>query len=258
MGSNQGWSAGEENNGVFSATQNDNPTSSGVVLQERAPTPAPALQKMQQTAVRGTDPATVVAADVSLHDSLGNAISTANPLPVVLTDGSINIGTINANLEVALTAKDNDPKPGDVHDSIRIGDGTNEMKVNTDGSINVNVSLEPVATSTPVNVYNEVNSVASGVQTTVATYLVPAGKTAVLLRTEFGGENIGAYSVQVNGSNIAKARTYFGGNLSLALEFGLPSNQGYSLVSGDVVTVKVLHSRPSLSSHEARVQLILI
>ena len=94
--SNQGWSAGEENQGVFSGTQNDNPTSSGVVLQERSPSPAPSKQTQQQTAVRSTTPdGTVVAADVAIRDSNGNAISQSNPLPIS--------GTISVSLDSAKT-----------------------------------------------------------------------------------------------------------------------------------------------------------
>lgn len=60
-------------------------------------------------------------------DALGNKYSAENPIPVQLSDGSINIGTVNAELEVQLNHKDGDPDTGDIHDSIRIGDGTNEV-----------------------------------------------------------------------------------------------------------------------------------
>lgn len=74
-----------------------------------------------------------------LVDSLGNGytelnpfpvgFSSANPIPVVLTDGSINIGTVNAEVEVQLSSKDNSPNVGDVHDSVRLGDQNNEVTV---------------------------------------------------------------------------------------------------------------------------------
>lgn len=60
-------------------------------------------------------------------DELGRPYNTKNPLPVQLSDGNINIGTVNAELEVQLSHKDNDPDAGDVHDSLRIGDGVNEV-----------------------------------------------------------------------------------------------------------------------------------
>lgn len=74
-----------------------------------------------------------------LVDQLGRYYETANPIPVRLSDGSINVQTLNAELNVQLSAKNDDPTPGNVHSSIRIGgtDNQSEMVVNPDGSINV-------------------------------------------------------------------------------------------------------------------------
>lgn len=76
-------------------------------------------------------------------DQFGDYYQTTNPLPVKLSDGSINIGTVNAELEVELTHKDNFPDLGDIADSVRVGDGVDELGVNADGSINVNLT-QPV------------------------------------------------------------------------------------------------------------------
>lgn len=62
-----------------------------------------------------------------LVDKNGNDYRTDNPLPVQLSSGSVNIGTVNAELEVQLSHLDNYPNPGDVHDSVRIGDGLATM-----------------------------------------------------------------------------------------------------------------------------------
>lgn len=72
-------------------------------------------------------------------DELGNKYNLNNPfpvdlqptspIPVVLTDGNVNIGTVNAEIEVQLSSKDNDPDAGDVHDSVRIGDQNNEATI---------------------------------------------------------------------------------------------------------------------------------
>lgn len=70
-------------------------------------------------------------------DWLGRPYDKTNPLQVQLSDGSIDIGTVNAELEVQLSHKDNDPDAGDVHDSVRIGDGTDQLEINPDGSINI-------------------------------------------------------------------------------------------------------------------------
>jgi hypothetical protein len=104
-----------------------------------------------ERAVYEEDP--VVAKRVTLVDEIGDKYTVDNPLPVQLSDGSITIETVNANISVQLTAKDNDPKPGDIHDSVRIGDGSYEVKVNSDGSINVNlVGINVPSTPIIVNV----------------------------------------------------------------------------------------------------------
>lgn len=64
-----------------------------------------------------------------LVDKEGNDYRADNPLPVRLSDGSISIGTVNAELEVQLSHRDNVPNLGDVHDSVRLGDGTNEATI---------------------------------------------------------------------------------------------------------------------------------
>jgi hypothetical protein len=74
-----------------------------------------------------------------LVDQLGRYYETNNPLPVRLTDGAINVGTVNADVEVQLSHRDDDPNAGDVNDSVRIGDGVDELGINADGSIDVNV-----------------------------------------------------------------------------------------------------------------------
>lgn len=75
-----------------------------------------------------------------LVDWLGNSYDPTNPMPVQLSDGSINIGTVNAELEVQLSHQPNVPNAGDVPDSVQIGDGTDILSINPDGSINTKVS----------------------------------------------------------------------------------------------------------------------
>jgi hypothetical protein len=65
-------------------------------------------------------------------DQFGEKYSDVNPLPVSI-DGDINVGEVT----VKLTHLDNVPNPGDIADSIRIGDGIDLLQINTDGSINV-------------------------------------------------------------------------------------------------------------------------
>lgn len=69
-----------------------------------------------------------------LVDDYGDTIGTRsdNPFYVRLSDGSINIGSVNAELEVQLSRIDNNPDAGDVHDSVRIGNQLYEVGVLND------------------------------------------------------------------------------------------------------------------------------
>jgi hypothetical protein len=75
-------------------------------------------------------------------DKYGEYYTIDNPLPVQLSNGSVNIGTVNAELEVQLSHKDNYPNIGDVADSVRLGDGTNYItstNVGADVGLDVNI-----------------------------------------------------------------------------------------------------------------------
>ena len=80
-------------------------------------------------AVYAEEPATAMR--TVLVDGIGNYIGqdSSTPLHVRLSDGSVNIGTVNAELEVQLSHKDNDPDAGDVHDSVRLGNGEHEVDI---------------------------------------------------------------------------------------------------------------------------------
>lgn len=72
-----------------------------------------------------------------LVDTIGNPYTVSNPFPVRLSDGSVNIQTLNQNLLVQLSSKDNDPNAGDVHDSVRIGDQNYEAAVTSGNELQV-------------------------------------------------------------------------------------------------------------------------
>jgi hypothetical protein len=64
----------------------------------------------------------VVAKRVIPVNRYGELNSPDNPLYAQLTDGEINIGTVNAELEVQLSHKDNFPDAGDVRDAVNVVD----------------------------------------------------------------------------------------------------------------------------------------
>lgn len=184
-----------------------------------------------------------------LVDQWGDFYDVTNPVPVQLSDGSINIGTVNAELEVFLTHKDNDPIGGDIHDSVRIGDGENELKVNPDGSLNF-VPLNAVVES----YYGESLGVVSGITQTLVAFT--ATDDCLLQKVSFSGGNIAEFELIVDNSTIDKYRTYwcnFNGTFNFT-----EGNGGMSILAGQVIEVKVYNFRPLPADFNARIQILEI
>ena len=187
-----------------------------------------------------------------LVDWLGRSYSKTNPVPVELSDGSISIGTVNAELEVQLSHQDNAPNAGDVHDSVRVGDGQHELDVNSDGSINVDI--QPYDSN--VNIYNENSNVATNSEQVIVAYSVPAETHGQLFRVEFSGNQIAKYTVYVNGNKKASKRTHHGSGLSGEFCFYSGISNGIAVSGGDQIQLKAIHSRPDIGSFEGRIQVI--
>ena len=184
-------------------------------------------------AVYEADP--VVAIRTLGVDQFGNPWSLTNPLPVAF-DGDISIGVVEVK-----------------------GTNGNFIEPNMDGSINVNVVSVPVAGNVVINQYGEANSVASGITTNVVQYVTPAGLTqAILQRISVSGENIAKWTVFINGTQIDTRRTFWGSSLSEYFEFTTGGSDGVMLSPGDIVTVKVLHTRPYVGDFEGRIQVYQI
>jgi hypothetical protein len=185
-----------------------------------------------------------------LVDQFGDYYETANPLPVMFS------GTITTTIR-RITDKSGDGTPDGLPDAIQIGDGTNRLKINPDGSITVVVegSGSPQVVK---SFYNEISAVASGVQTQIVSYTVPGGKTAYLERIDSSGENVARYDVFINAAPFDTQRTYFGGDFNALFEYTTGMPIGYLLSAGDVVSLKVLHARPFVGKFEGRIQVLEI
>lgn len=166
-------------------------------------------------------------------DPYGDVYGPSNPLPVAI-DGTIAIGDVS------------------------IVEGGNTLTVNNDGSINVNVVETPVSGHNVRNIYNEVFSVASGVETLIVSYTVPIGKTAILERITTSGNNVARYNVYLNAAAFDAQRTYFGGEFNAAFEFTTGTGDGVLLTAGQVLAVKVLQNRPFVGDFNARIQVLEI
>lgn len=134
----------------------------------------------------------VLAKRVILVDEYGEFYDTANPLKVQLSDGSIEIGTVNADVDVQLTDKESAPGEND-YDIVRLGDGEDELDINPDGSINV--SVIKAATPTIVNL----NVVAAD---TEYSYALPAGTKHFTVKDRKGDAKTRiAYVMGTSGTN---------------------------------------------------------
>lgn len=175
--------------------------------------------------------AVISSVDVIINAATDNiAISDGTDFLAINADGSINVNVSDIVISAA-------------NDSIKIGDGTDFLAINADGSINVNF----VETGTLVNTYNEVLSVASAVLTTITSFT--ATQTTKLKQVDVSGENIASYEVLVNGSVVAKKRTYFGAELNESFVF----DKGIEFTVGQIVLVRVIHNRPSTANFNANI-----
>lgn len=184
--------------------------------------------KDHYSAIYASDP--IVADRVIFVDQYGKYFGEGNPLPIAF-DGTIVLGDVQ----------------------IKYGD--NVLKVNADGSINVNIVPSTSTGDNLVrNLYGEANAVVSGSTTQIISYTVPVGKVSIIQKVECSGENIAKYQLLVNGTPIATLRTYFGGELNTTFDFITGQDNGYVVNAGDVVSVTTLHNRPFLGDFEARIQ----
>lgn len=143
-------------------------------------------------------------------------------------------------LEITLTAED---------DSIAIGDGTNTLAVNPDGSINVVTSA--IAARISKSVFSESLNVPSSVETTIVNFVAASGVNTYLTKLVASGQNIAEYAVKVNGVVIDKKRTYYTGGFNVDFDFGM---NGLQLSSGDLVSITVKHSSSGVGNFNGRIQ----
>lgn len=165
-----------------------------------------------------------------LIDPYGDYYGEGNPLPIAF-DGTVSVGDVE----------------------IKYGDYV--LKVNPDGSINVNIVPSTGGGGNIVrNVFGTASAVVGGATTMIVSYTVPVGKVALLQRAEASGENIGKYTLSINGSPIDVKRTYFSGSYNVQFEFTTGQENGLSMQAGDQIEIEILHNRPFLGDFDGRIQ----
>lgn len=178
----------------------------------------------------------------------GNATFKVN---VMVNDNASTTRIENADLSVDISGY---PNTEGRYSSVRVTDGNHEEKINSDGSTNV-VSVDGPYKMALVNAATA-DPVAAGVTTVIGSYTVPTGKQAWLQLVDCGGENIAEYEVLMNDERIGFKRTWFGGGLNTHFDYRASPQRGLPLTAGDIVSVKVDHSRPAAGIFETRIQVI--
>lgn len=179
------------------------------------------------------EPAPVSGDRVIQVDPRGNFYGPNNPFPIAF-DGTVQIGDVS------------------------IVEGGNTMKVNADGSINVIIEETPVSGQVVISNYNQVINVVSGATTTLLSYTVPMGYTAVLEKANASGENVARFDILYNSNLFDTKRTYWGGGFNVDFDYTTGTSNGISLNSGDVIIIQVLHTRPYVGTFNARIQILQI
>lgn len=100
-------------------------------------------------------------------------------------------------------------------DNIAISDGTNTLAINPDGSLNV---VSSAVTLDPKTLYAEVLNVASGVTTDILSFT--ALTDGIISLVDVSGNNIAEYTIEINSLVKNKSRTYFGSSLDKQITFG--------------------------------------
>lgn len=205
---------------------------------------------------------------IQINPATGAIESKASCKHLTAASDSVKIGDGNGNF-ATLThildkfALDVNIAGGSITASISLPTGQQTMANSVPMVIASDQTAIPVYLATPGAVqnviinYNEITGIATGIYSTVVTYVVPALKSAVLQKVFVSGENVAKYDVYINGNIINTRRTNYT-MLNEIFDFLSTGNTGYVVSAGDQVILKVLHDRPNVSKFEGTIQVIEI
>jgi len=185
-----------------------------------------------------------VAKRVILVDEFGNKFTEDNPLPTSATfSGAISVGEVDQG----------EPNSNNKAWPVKvIGTGNDQLKVNADGSINVNIDSTTDKPGLQIS-HNEITSVVNGLETTILTVNIN-GQDKRLSKVEVSGDTVAHFRIKLNGTTLVNKRSWW---TSFNQTFDFEDFQnGLLLENGDVLTITVEHTRPFLGSFEATAMLI--
>lgn len=142
--------------------------------------------------------------------------------------------------------------------NVNIFDSAGNSLTSTSGALNVNINgVNPNQNS--VLVFNEVSSVPVGIETTIATYTAPVGKTSCLLQVYVGGMNVAQMKVY-NNTTIYDSKYTSAAGLNENFDFKTGSSivPGQIIGPGNSITVTVNQIGTGTATFNARIQVLEI
>jgi hypothetical protein len=124
---------------------------------------------------------------------------------------------------------------------------TGETAVRVVPEISSTTSSIEVINEHVINLYDESLAVPAAILTNVISYTIPIAKKFYLNLIQVSGENVASFTIDLNGTTIDKKRTYF---TEYNMEFYFKS---LKLIAGDILKVKVYHTRPMAADFNAKI-----
>ena len=99
-------------------------------------------------------------------------------------------------------------------------------------------------------VFDDASSVSKNTETKIIEYVVPPTKKLNLDKITCSGENVGKYTVKLDGNTLKVLRTYYGGELNAIFEF-----KSFEISAGSTIEVFIEHFlNDNASTHEATIE----
>lgn len=197
----------------------------------------------------------VIITDIDDSIKIGNGNN--GPYLKVNSDGSINVnsGSSGSNASVGL---DGSPAPTS---STQIGgqDPSGNLAptlIDDNGRLLVN-SSEIFGIQNLNILYNEVSTIAVGIETIINTYTAPIGKISYLLTILNSGENRGQFNIYNNSVLFDKQYTNVT-QLTVSFDYktGSGTVPGFVIPVGNVIQVKTINSGTSTANYSSRFMIL--
>ena len=179
--------------GVYSAAVNTKPGNVGLVASERSASPGDATQSQRLTSVTNGNKRLL---DISMHDELGNAYSSSNPIPVSIEDSEGDeIHDYDTSSAIAAAATDN-------HDLVVTASKTLKLaKVHASASgkmkIEIQVSANGTLFVTKFVCFNSTSSPNIDINLDKLISVVGVGSMVRVIRTNLDKQSMDVYSTIV-------------------------------------------------------------